>query len=66
MVSSGGGRNAAEAQEVVTRSDVAVKLVHAGHLDTSRPLLSYSEARTMLITHPIEAVQINSPQWAAC
>ena len=33
--------------------------------DPSQPLLTYNEARTMVITHAIEAVQINSPQWGS-
>ena len=33
--------------------------------DTS-PLLTYNEARTMVITHAIEAVQINSPPMGQC
>ena len=42
-----------------------LKSVDSVSFDTSQPLLTYNEARTMVITHAIEPVQINSPQWGS-
>src|ERR1700752_2920429 len=58
-----GPRFPQDSQSVESVIPRTLKSLDSVPFDTSQPLRIYNETRTMVITHAIEAVQINSPQW---
>jgi hypothetical protein len=60
-----GARFPQDSQSVECVIPRTLKSLDSVPFDTSQPLLTYNEARTMVITRAIEVVQINSPQWVS-